>query len=151
MSDNKESSLSVNQEAALKEYEMLRQEILGRVVMRDQMVNYATALFGAIAGAAALIGKESDPDATAWVLLAYPPIATVFAWGWVTHDLRIWDMGKYIREDCQNSLPQNRHSRIRWAGRRIAIQNAKRRLTLLRHFLRGDNHFLASEPSGARR
>jgi hypothetical protein len=92
-------------EGAIKEFEALRGEILARVVMRDQMVNYCATLFAAVMGLAAHVGIETNQLPTALILLAYPPVALVFAHGWVTHDLRIWEMGCFILHRVHLCVP----------------------------------------------
>lgn len=98
------SHLSAFQEAALKEYDALRSEIIARVVMRDQMINYSATMFAAVIGVGAHVGFGTNKLATALILLAYPPVALVFAHGWAIHDHRIWQIGQFILERLHAKL-----------------------------------------------
>jgi hypothetical protein len=94
-----------SRECAIKEYEALRAEILARVVMRDQMINYCATIFAAVVAIAAHVGGDTNQTATLIILLAYPPVALIFAHGWATHDLRIWEMGWYILNRISEKVP----------------------------------------------
>lgn len=96
------SDQSAYSEAALlTEYEALRGEILLRIGLRDQMMNYAVTLFGACIAVSAYAGTQADTMLTALVLLAYPVCAVSFARGWRAHDLRIYEIGTFLRDKCE--------------------------------------------------
>jgi hypothetical protein len=78
------------------EYNSLRNEILKRFDLRQQFISIALTLAGIFL---------SFGLTTALVALIYPPIATFLALGWAQNDLRIRDLGNYIRENIETVYP----------------------------------------------
>jgi hypothetical protein len=71
------------------EYRSLRDEILLRINLRQQLVWYTLALSGALVG----VGLQSPR-----LSLLYPPFAFFLALGWLQNDYRIRDVSAYIRK-----------------------------------------------------
>ncbi|HEV3166804.1 MAG TPA: hypothetical protein VGZ22_22445 [Isosphaeraceae bacterium] len=83
-------ALSAEEREAMKlEFGSLREEILKRLELRNQM------LFATLTGAAALI---SVGVTTPSVALVYPPIAALLATLWAQNEIRVREMANYIRE-----------------------------------------------------
>src|SRR5688572_8595284 len=73
----------------LAEYKALRDEILARIGMRNQVVNFAVIILGAMLAVGVRDGAFQPGGSGALVLLAYPILAFFLARGWVNHDVRI--------------------------------------------------------------
>jgi len=87
--------VSLSGEGLLKEFEVLRAEILSRLRMRQQVL--ALTLAGAAAFLAAGAQKLLDPA----VLLLYPLVAAFLAAVWAHNDIRIGELGRYIKEKIE--------------------------------------------------
>jgi hypothetical protein len=78
------------------EYTALRNEILKRIEMRQQLISMTLAIAGVFLGVGVTTGV---------VPLIYPPLAAFLALGWVQNDLRIAQIGRYIRERLEPTVP----------------------------------------------
>jgi hypothetical protein len=77
------------------EYQTLRDEILKRVDIRHQTISISLTIAGAFLG----VGL-TNPS----VALIYPLIAAFLATGWAQNDIRIRQIGQYIREELEVKL-----------------------------------------------
>jgi hypothetical protein len=94
----------------LAEYKALRDEVLARIGMRNQIVNFAVIVLAALFAVSARDGGVPGGTSPA-VLLAYPILAFFLARGWVNHDTRIGEIGEYIRTRLENGS-----SGFQWDG-----------------------------------
>ena len=78
------------------EYTALRNEILKRTELRQQL----TSITLTIAAAFLSFGLNNNT-----VALIYPMIAFFLATAWAENDIRIQQLGKYIHERIENSIP----------------------------------------------
>jgi len=78
------------------QYNALRDEILKRIELRQQLI----AITLTIAGALLAVGINND-----LVALIYPPLAMFLALGWSQNDLRIRFISRYIREKIEPLVP----------------------------------------------
>ncbi len=83
--------------ATQMEYNTLREEMIKRIDSRQQMVSITLTLAGAFLG----IGWGGGPV----VMLIYPLIALCLAVGWAQNEIRISQIGQYIRERLEGALP----------------------------------------------
>lgn len=74
------------------EYSFLRNEILKRIELRQQIISITLTLAGIFLS----FGLATDA-----VALIYPPLATFLALGWAQNDFRIRDLAVYIRENLE--------------------------------------------------
>lgn len=79
------------------EYEKLKDEQVRRITVRDGLI-YAT--LAATAATIAAVAKVGDPA----VLLALPPAAAVLGWTYLANDIKITQIGRYIRDDLAPRL-----------------------------------------------
>lgn len=70
------------------EYNTLRQEVLDRIKLRQQIVSATLVLSAALLG----LGIERPT-----VALLYPPLAAFLALAWAQNDYRVRDLSEYIR------------------------------------------------------
>jgi hypothetical protein len=94
---------------ALAEYSALRDEILKRIEFQNQTLNLTLI----IAGTAVSVAFQLSNGPI--ILLIYPPIALVLSAGWEQNNLRIRQIGIYIRErlEVRSSSGGWEHYRIR--------------------------------------
>ena len=87
-------------EGAETEYSTIREEILARIRMRQQVMVATLTLGGLLLG----VG-------TSWpaVALLYPPLAAFLAFAWAQNDYRVRDLAKYVREEVEPLIPA-----VRW-------------------------------------
>jgi hypothetical protein len=78
------------------EYGAMREEILARIRMRQQVIGATLVLAAALLG----VGMASPV-----VALIYPPLAAFLAVAWAQNDYRIGDLGTYIRETIEPRAP----------------------------------------------
>jgi len=78
------------------EYRAVRDEILARIRMRQQLIALTLALAGAFLG----VGIANPP-----VALLYPPLAAFLAAAWAQNDFRVRDLAGYIRTILEPALP----------------------------------------------
>jgi hypothetical protein len=77
------------------EYKALREEILARIKLRQQIVATTLTLSGAFLG----FGLQHTS-----VALIYPPLAFFLAIGWAQNDYRIRNLATYIRKQIEPSF-----------------------------------------------
>jgi hypothetical protein len=89
---------------SLVEYKALRDEILKRIEMRQNILSITLTLAAAFLSAGIL--QRNKPDFIGpSVAFIYPPIATCLALGWAQIDHRIRDIGIYIRDNIEKTTP----------------------------------------------
>lgn len=88
------SNNSLRQKHFDLEYNALRNEILKRIELRQQLIAISLTLAGAFLS----VGLSTD-----LVVLIYPPLATFLALGWAQNDFRIRDLAKYIRDNLESA------------------------------------------------
>jgi hypothetical protein len=91
-------------ENSLVEYKALRDEILKRIEMRQNILSITLALAAAFLSAGILQRNQSDFIGPS-VAFIYPPIAACLALGWAQIDHRIRDIGIYIRDNIEKNTP----------------------------------------------
>jgi len=90
------------------EYNALRDEILKRIELRQQIISITLVLLTAILSVTfAQEGLKENFSTLKIPSLAfiYPPIATSLALGWIQHEYRINLLGYYIHEHIEKSIP----------------------------------------------
>jgi hypothetical protein len=92
MSDERSLKNTGEKDFALAEYSTLREEILKRIELQNQILNLTLI----IAGTMISVGFQLTNGPI--ILLIYPPIALVLSAGWEQNNLRIRQIGIYIRE-----------------------------------------------------
>lgn len=75
------------------EYTALKNEILKRIELRQQLIAILLTLAGIFLG----VGVTTET-----VALIYPPLAAFLAFGWAQNDYRIRDLAGYIRQNLEN-------------------------------------------------
>lgn len=92
------------------EYKALRDELLKRFELRQQVVSVTLAIAGALIGAGIfqakmlyMPGTPNSPSPS--IALAYSPIALFLALGWAHLDDRVRILGSYIRERIEPKIP----------------------------------------------
>jgi hypothetical protein len=96
MSATAEPRLETNTRGLEMEYASLRGEILKRIEMRQQIVSITLTLAGIFLGIG--IGTQT-------VVLVYPTLAMLLAFGWVQNDFRVRDLAYYIRVKIEPAIP----------------------------------------------
>lgn len=91
----------------LEEYSALRDEINQRIGSRDQLVTFSMVTAGTVLGLA--VQAKVEPA----LLLAYPVWATLLAVAWAHHDIRIGQLGEYIRQEIESQLDMGWQEYIR--------------------------------------
>jgi len=87
----------------LAEYSALRDEVLKRMDLRQNILTSTVLIAGTILA-------FSVPDETSpLVLLLYPILALFLATAWTQNDTRIWDIAQYIENEIESKL-----SGIKW-------------------------------------
>jgi hypothetical protein len=120
-----QSDLSEDQRKALRqifiteEYKALRDEILKRVDIRYQLVNFT------LITAAALFSAGLQPSVTPSVLLVYPLLSMFLAAGWIQNNRTMYEAAKYIRNNIERQ-----HGSPGWQTA-LASLAASRKTTLI--------------------
>lgn len=78
------------------QFNALRQEIIKRIELRHQIA----AITLTIAGVVMSFGVT-----TGMIALVYPPLAAFLAAGWIHNNLRIRQLGVYVRDRIEPSVP----------------------------------------------
>jgi hypothetical protein len=78
-----------------EEYQALRGEILKRTELQHQLISIALVAFGSLLALG--FNKDGSPQAT----LAYPLLTVALSAAWSQHDIRIRQMGEYIRDKIE--------------------------------------------------
>jgi hypothetical protein len=81
-----------------QEYQALRGEILKRTELQYQLTSLALIAFGTLL--TIVFGKDGSPKAT----LAYPLLTVALAAAWSQHDIRIRQLGTYIKDHIEGKL-----------------------------------------------
>ncbi len=83
-------------EGAETEYGIVREEILARIRLRQQIMVGTLTLGGVLLG----VG-------TSWpaVALLYPPLAAFLAFAWAQNDYRVRDLANYVRTEVEPLIP----------------------------------------------
>lgn len=103
----------------LAEYAALRDEIVKRIEIRCQLLVLTLAAFGVLLS----VGVEKDvPEA----LLVYPLLALCMAIEWMHVDVRIGEMGDYIREHIEKE-PASAHDFPWWETHIEALRSKEYR------------------------
>jgi hypothetical protein len=89
-----------NSAFALAEYSALRDEILKRIEFQNNTLNWALV----IAGSVVTFGLQLNNP---MILLLYPPIALGLSASWEQNNLRIRQLGAYIRKRIESRFPNN--------------------------------------------
>jgi len=108
------AEVNLDKEGLLIEYDALRAEVLHRMDKRQQLLTLTIA--GAGAFTAAVTGEIVLP----FVLLLYPFLALCTAIAWSHHDVRIGEIGAYIRERIEPHFPGlnwESHMRVLYEGK----------------------------------
>ena len=80
------------------EYQSLRGEILKRTELQHQLISIAVVAFGSLLAIG--FGKDGSPRA----ILAYPLLTVALSAAWSQHDIRIKQLGTYIKEHIEAEL-----------------------------------------------
>jgi hypothetical protein len=93
-------------EASHIEYKALRDEILKRIEMRQNILSMAFTLVIAFSTVSISIGifRPENHNFLGLAAFVYPPIATFLALSWAQNDHRIRDLGYYIREHIEKKI-----------------------------------------------
>jgi hypothetical protein len=78
-----------------EEYQALRGEILNRTELQHQLISIAVVAFGSLLAIG--FGRDGSPRA----MLAYPLLTVALSAAWSQHDIRIRQLGTYIREHIE--------------------------------------------------
>jgi hypothetical protein len=122
----------------LEEYRVLRDEILSRLESQRQFISLAVIAVGTI-----FLASAQNPNKTAGaiVILGYPLLSFFFASGWGHNDLRIRQIGEYIKQHIEKNLgilsmplseeagPQGKAGKAKKSGKRkgpLLITDPKR-------------------------
>ena len=87
----------------LAEYQSLREEILKRIEIRQQVLTFTLVVAGAILS----YGTAKPDDGV--ILLLYPLLALFLAIAWMQSDVRAGEIGNYIKDQIETKLDG-----IRW-------------------------------------
>jgi hypothetical protein len=94
----------------LAEYKVLRDEILKRLEMQHQLISFSLVAAGGLFAA-------GIANWTAVLPLLYPVLALFLANSWNLHDIRITELGTYIRDRIEARLLESGHG---WEHLRVA-------------------------------
>jgi hypothetical protein len=87
----------------MEQFRALRTEILLRIPLRSQLVAFAVTSF------AAIIALTSSGTFPREVLFVYPIMAFFIAYEWMDHDLKIFGIASYIKQQIEPHFPT-----LRW-------------------------------------
>jgi hypothetical protein len=90
---------TTDMELRVAEFTALRNEILKRMEMRHQFMIFA------LVAAGTFLSLGAGPEISIFVPLIYPILALFLAWGWMHNDVRISQLGDYIRENIEPEQP----------------------------------------------
>lgn len=103
---NKETQEGLSKQAKtfyLQEYDALRDEILKRMEIRQQLFTFSLV----IAGSFLTVGLATDLNYK--LLFAYPLISLFIAGSWMQSDFRIYQLGQYIKSQIETEfLPEGK-------------------------------------------
>jgi len=100
MSTTADEYLEAERRGIELEYTALKNEMLKRIEMRQQIIAVTLAFAGAFLGVGLKI---------AHLALIYPPLAALMALGWAQNDFRVGTAARYIREHLESSMPGLRY------------------------------------------
>ncbi len=101
------NSQSANLDIIKTEYCALRDEIVKRIDLRQQIISI-TLTFAAALISAGIVQKEISifgDSGIPSIAFIYPPIAACLALGWAQHDYRISYIGYYIQTNIESIVP----------------------------------------------
>ncbi len=93
-SDRQDTEVQV----VLAEYKALRDEVLKRVEMRHHLLSYT------LLAAATFLSVGSQEKVTPMIPLIFPVLAVFLAAAWTLNDLRVGELGYYVRTTIENRL-----------------------------------------------
>lgn len=88
---------ATDRKAVEMEYAALRDEILQRIELRQQLLSLTLGFAGVFLG----FGFQISPR----IALIYPPLAALLALAWGQNDYHIWVLSEYIRENIESKIP----------------------------------------------
>ncbi|MBV6452204.1 MAG: hypothetical protein MHPDNHAH_02959 [Anaerolineales bacterium] len=94
---------SQNLPVILEEYKALRAEIIKRIEIRYQVINYLLIVSGTF------LSVGIQPTISPSILLIYPLLAMFLAYSWAHNGLVIRQIGRYIKENIEQ-----KHPSIQW-------------------------------------
>jgi len=97
----------------LTEYNALRSEVIHRMNARQQIVAFSVVVLGAV------LAFNAQPN----TLLVYPILGLFLALGWAHNDLRIGEIGEYVRTNLEDKLLG-----LNWEERFLEIKKKKQPL-----------------------
>ena len=106
------------------EYETLRNEIIKRLEMRQKIMELTMTIAGIFIG----LGIKTDS-----IAMLYPLLAIFLAAAWVQNDLRITDIGNYIRDHIENKILDLEWETTVQNKRVLDASEGKFRSTILAH------------------
>jgi hypothetical protein len=101
--------------ARLAEYSTLRDEILMRIRMRNQILVFTIVVLGIV------LSLSAQKDVSPVVFFVYPMLATFLALRWAWSDVRIWEIGDYIRTRIEKEVPG-----LHWEGYMHSLRSKSR-------------------------
>ena len=105
------------------EYPSLKNEMIKRIELRQQLISIALTITGVMLGFGVNNGL---------IALIYPPLALFLAVTWIQNDTRLHDAGKYIMEKIETRVPA-----LNWETyvqkERGKTENTKRQRTIWSH------------------
>lgn len=95
MGTKERSDIPESTSLLLAEYNALRNEILKRMDVENQLATFTVIVFGTILG----IGLQNK---SAVLILLYPTLATFFAIGWSHSNYMIFQIGTYLKQHVES-------------------------------------------------
>jgi hypothetical protein len=92
-------------EIALHEYDRLAAECVARIGYRDNLIYVTLATYGAIIAFVLHNSEAPTPSGmSVFGLLVLPWVSLILGWSYLTNDLKISEIGNYIRRDLEPRL-----------------------------------------------
>jgi hypothetical protein len=88
---------TIDRKAIEMEYIALREEILQRIELRQQLLSLTLGFAGVFLG----FGFQISPR----IALIYPPLAALLALAWGQNDYHIWVLSEYIKKNIEYKIP----------------------------------------------
>lgn len=93
----------LDKEVVMMEYNALRDEILKRIELRQQILWITLTLATAILSAGLIQKGQDYAQNDTSIALVFPPIAFCLALAWAQHSFRIRELDNYISENAKNT------------------------------------------------